>query len=753
MLRMKKLTKKLSGFVIIGLVIFVLAASPTQGFAQTGDPTPTPEGVVETVSVEAGDEISFTELGLEETTLLGPYDDMIVRFGTPPEWQLSSGASIQLDLAFYYDTQTVNTNINSNIVGEVFGGLLQVVYNGVTQTTVLLDERGDQSFSIPITPGARIADRDDGQHELRLNLISDESCVYGLDVIVVVKPTSRFNLPHTNTTVTADLSLLPRPIYQSGLIVPSQATIVIPDQPSNSELQAIFSVVSGLGRSTDEQLLFSLVPASQLPAELRDSTHLIFVGKPAAFSELGNIGFPVSPAEYTSAGGNAEDGIVQMAVSPWNSAKAAVVISGDTDQGVLKAAKAFSSGFLLGIEQPNLARIADVNPTYLTTVAAANRTFAELGYPTDTTEFLGIVSREIEFFIPPGQVPEGDSYVDLFYAHSTLLSYERSGIVVELNREPVGSAAFRDETSQEGNLRVKLPVDTLRPGRNRLRITFNLYPQDICAPFFTANLWFTLSGDSLLHLPLITIPTEASQYLLDLDYYPQFFSLGPSTDSVAFVVPQNDISAWRTAAQIAFNIGDDTEWTMAEPLVVFADNVPSEIRQAHDLIIVGRPSAQPILTELTSVLPASFESGSDVATLEDLQVTYRLPSGTDIGYIELVQSPWNANKKIMAVLGSSDTGVQWAGAALTTPELRGDLAGDFALVSGDQIVAIDTTLSAGSAAEIAAAVPNTNVEIPIPESTYVPERPQWVLPAIAGVVVLMIIIILVAGISTIRKRR
>ena len=751
MLRMKKLTKNLSGLLIVGMFILVLAASPTQGFAQTGDPTPTP--FVETISVEAGDEISFTELGLEETTLHGPYDDLVVRFGTPPDWQVTSGASIQLDLAFYYDTQTVNANVNSNIIGEVFGGLLQVVYNGVTQTTILLDERGDQSVSVPITPGARIADRDDGQHELRLNLISDESCLYGLDVIVVVKPTSRFNLPHTNTTVSSDLSLLPRPIYQSGLVVPSQATIVIPDQPNNSELQAAFSVVSGLGRMSDEELLYSLVPAGQLPVELRDSTHLIFVGKPAAFSELGNISFPVSPTEYTSPEGSSEDGIVQLAVSPWNSAKVAVVVSGDSDQGVVKAAKAFSSGFLLGIEQPNLARVADVNPTYLTTVAAANRTFAELGYPTDTVEYLGVVSREIEFFIPPGQIPEGDSYVDFFYAHSTLLSYERSGIVVELNREPVGSAAFKDETAQDGNLRVKLPGELLRPGRNRLRMTFNLFPEDICAPFFTANLWFTLSGDSLLHLPLITMPMEANQFLVDLDFYPQFFSLGPSTDSLAFVVPQNDINAWRTASQIAFNIGDDTEWTMAEPLVYFADNVPAEIRQNHDLIIVGRPSAQPILTELTGVLPAPFESGSDVAIIEDLQVTYRLPSGTDIGYLELVQSPWNANKKIMTVLGSSDVGVQWAGAALTTPELRGDLAGDLALISGDQIVAIDTTLSAGSAAEIAAIAPDTNVEIPIPESTYVAERPQWVLPAIAGVAVLMIIIILVAGISTIRQRR
>ncbi len=749
---MKFSLKPIFNKLFVGVVVLTMAISPSVGFAQVATPeSPAEEGLTETIVLEAEDEYSFETLGLVEQTLNAPYDDMQVRFSVPPDWALSPGATIQLDLAFYYDVQELSTP--SNIVGEIFGGLLQVVYNGVTLTSILLDERGDQSFTVPISARALESDRGDGRHELRLFLISDESCLYGVDTIVVVKPTSRFYLPHTNVAIDTDLSILPRPIFQFGSIAPDQAAFVIPDQPSTAELSALLSVAAGFGRLTNEELIFSVVNSSGLTPEIQNNSHLVFVGKPVAFPSLGNVTLPANPTEFTAPEGTPSDGILQMTQSPWNASKAVLVISGDTDEGVVKAAQAFSSGFVFGVEQPNLARIAEVNPIYLTTVAAANRTFADLGYLSDTVEYFGLTNREVEFYIPPGQVPDSGSYAEVHFAHSTFIAYERSGLTIELNGSPIGSANFTDETAQGSTLRVILPRDLMNPGRNRLRMVFNLVPEDVCAEFFVNNLWLTLYDDSLIHLPLLPLTVDFTDYLLDLDLYPQFFSLGPASESLAFVLPQNDIASWQIAAQVAANIGDDTEWSLAEPAVYYSDNVPEEVRQNQDMIIVGRASNQPIIAELAGALPAPFEAGSDVATVQDLQVTYRLPAGTNLGYIELLRSPWNSDKFIMAVLGSTDVGVSMAGAALTTPELRGELAGNLALVSNEQIVSIDTNLDLGAGTDITAAVPETTINIPMPDTTYTTQRPAWVLPAIAGVIVLMIVVIVFVGISNIRSRR
>jgi len=97
--------------------------------------------------------------------------------------------------------------------------------------------------------------------------------------------------------------------------------------------------------------------------------------------------------------------------------------------------------------------------------------------------------------------------------------------------------------------------------------------------------------------------------------------------------------------------------------------------------------------------------------------------------------------------------VVWSGAALSTPELRGDLAGNFSLVSDQQIVSMDTRLDIASGSPIATVMPQVELDIAIPEASPVMARPGWVLPALGGVVVLMVLVILAAGIASFRKRR
>ncbi len=747
---MKNIQKLILNLMMIGLVAGLTVLNPITSYAQEVTPTPE-EGLTEVIAVEAEDEYSFTELGFAEETINGPFGATRLRFAVPPNWELTVGAEIQLDLAFFYSLPDRTDLVYET---EVFGGLLRVVFNDVTLASVLLDERGERTVSIPITAEALAPARDDGQHELELQLISDESCLYGIDVVVVVHQTSRFILPHRVVAVETDLAQLPLPIYQPGLIVPNSATFVVPDTPSRGELRAALMVAAGFGRMSGEELLVQLVKASDLTPELRALTHLVYIGKPSGLPDLSSLPLLVAADSFTSGAGSPEDGILQLAASPWNEGKAVLVVSGDTDEGVVKAAQVLSSGFVLGTEGPTVSRIASVSPTQVTTIAAANRTLADLGYPTATTTRFGVVISDFDFYVPYGFIPEGDSYFDLVFAHSTLVDYQESGVAVELNGEPVATSRISEETAGYATLRVDIPDNLVRGGENRLSVRFGLIPQDTCAEFLVDNIWFTIFDESLLHLPLIPAPIETGTRFLDLDFYPDFLSLSPASGSVAFVVPQGDSGAWQVAADIAANVGDDTNWNVAESELYFADNVPDDVRQNHDLVLIGRASVLPIISELSGVLPASFEAGSDIATVQDLQVTYRLPAWVDLGYLELLESPWNTERAILAVLGSTDVGVISAGNTLATPELRGGLAGDFALINGEQVLSLDTRLdlSAGTSA-IATAVPETEVEAPVFEpAPEVVSRPEWVLPAIAGVVILMVLVILVAGISALRNR-
>ncbi len=744
--------KVLLGFTMLTLVLGLVVMVPSPSYAQDANPTPEEAASVQVdpEAVTGENEYSFTTLGLTEFTLNGPFDAYDLRFGLPPDWQLTQGTTVELDLAFYY---TVPESTELVERSEVFGGLLQVSFNGVTATSVLLDEYGDRSVSIPVPLAALETGRDDGRHELALTLISDESCTYGIDVVVVVRPSSRLILPHQSGTLTTDLGLLPRPLYQLDSIAQDAVTFVIPDQPTASEMRAALMVAAGFGNLTGGDMVFSFIPVGQLTPELQNSTHLVFVGKPSSLPILGQVSLPVGVSEFTAPNGAPDDGILQLAISPWNSSKAVFVVGSDQDVGVVKAAQAFSSGIVIGLEQPSVARVAAINPTVTTATTSANRTLADLGYQTESTTYLGVVSREFEFYVPPGMVPEGDSYFELSYAHSSLLDFGSSGVSVQLNGESIGTAPFTEESAQTGKLQARIPKTVLRPGFNRMRVVFSLIPVDVCAEFFANNLWFTIFEDSVLHLPLIPAPETVPSRVLDLGLYRGLFSLSPAEGSVAFVLPEGDTTAAQVASQIAYKMGDDTNWALAEFETYYSTGVPDGAKQLHDLVIVGRASTQPIIAELAPYLPAPFEGGNDMASVQELQVSYRLPASADMGYVELLQSPWNPNRAILAVLGSSDQGVVWSGAALSTPELRGDLAGNFSLVSDQQIVSMDTRLDIASGSPIATVMPQVELDIAIPEASPVMARPGWVLPALGGVVVLMVLVILAAGIASFRKRR
>jgi hypothetical protein len=118
--------------------------------------------------------------------------------------------------------------------------------------------------------------------------------------------------------------------------------------------------------------------------------------------------------------------------------------------------------------------------------------------------------------------------------------------------------------------------------------------------------------------------------------------------------------------------------------------VPEQVRATRDLLLVGRASKLPLLGEIRPLLPAPFEAGSDLAAEPSAPVQYRRARGESVGYIQLLAAPWSKTRTILAVLGSTDQGLRWAGAALTTPELRSRLSGNLAIVQERKISSSDT---------------------------------------------------------------
>lgn len=736
---------------LLVLVFGLLAATPGSGLAQTTGPTatPLPPATADAGSalLPAGENVfPFSVLGLTDAIMKGPYDSFRVRFSLPVNWELSDGVEVRLAL---YTNFTSASGLTAAELIQATGATLDVSYNGKVINTVVLDWTGDRTVTIKIPTEALLSAREDGRQDLLLFLDAAIDCNFEHQTTVAVRSTSQFVLPHTLKAPVADLTRLPYPIFQDTSLVPNLATLVVPDQPTASDLQAAFTVAAGFGRLTNGKLSSPVLPAAQVTDEIRKTNHLVFVGKASAFPGLLDqvTGLPAAT------GAAPDDGIIQMAVSPWDSAHMVLVVGGSSDAGLIKAAQALSSGSLRAGGTPGLALVSDVKTAVETPNVPNDRTFADLGYVAPVVmSGIGLRSEDFIFFLPPGKTSGNDAYFDLVFNHSSTLDYGRSGINVLLNGLSVGSVRLSDATTKTTTSRISLPAYALHSGSNVLTIEANHVPYDYCTNITLNNLWTAIAPTSLVHVPLMDAAANLTP-AAGLVTYPYPFISDPNLATMAIVVPANDPTAWNVAGKLAASLGQFTRGSLVTLTTVFGDAVPDAVKQNMDLLVVGRPSALPIVSELGDAMPAPFEAGKDTATEKGFQVTYRIPEGSSLGYVEWLTAPYNGGRTILGVLGSSADGLVWAGNALTDGKLRSKLGGNFAVISGQQVLTSDTRMSVGSLQ--ATVVPETTAvaATPVPVAAGAVANNSWVLPVLIVSSALIILILVILVINSLRKKQ
>lgn len=155
---------------------------------------------------------------------------------------------------------------------------LAVSFNRTTIKTLVLDQIGTFDYSIDIPAELLISPRADGQMELKFTLNSGISCLANQRMNVVINSSSRTTFLYEEQLPDTALINFPRPIIQET-IFPDQALIVIPDEPTATELQSAFTIASGLGKLSSKKLALELVTVGQLTDQQKTASHLIFVGK------------------------------------------------------------------------------------------------------------------------------------------------------------------------------------------------------------------------------------------------------------------------------------------------------------------------------------------------------------------------------------------------------------------------------------------------------------------------------------------
>jgi len=703
-------------------------------------------------------DVTFMQLYGGEFQLTGPFDSNSQTFGLPADWQLSGPAELTLEMTVSLNTFVVNA---TDAVSS--GGILTIQFNRHIVASLPIAQAGDISFSVTIPQADLVSPRADGRMELSFTLDSGISCDVNQKVTIFIHPNSRLALPHEDKLPDVSLLRFPYPLYQDT-IFPESALVVIPDQPTAGDLQSALTVSAGLANMSNEALLLDMVTVGQLTPEQRNTNNLILIGDAAAMPLLAELKLPLAPVNKAFVLSNEDDGVVVMLNSVWNRTKVILVVTGNTEAGIIKAAQAVSTGILQPYTSSNLAIVEAIAPQVTPISIPVNQTLTDLGYGSDTiaraiSSSSGFTTTfSYKFYLPPGEVPAEGAYFELAFGHSSLINYDRSGAVVLLNSQPIGSVRPSDEYAANSinKIKIALPASAVLSGFNKLDVQVSLYPRDNCSLQSVKGLWFAVWPDSNFYLPLIPAiinPTAA----LDLSAYPAPYVFNSALDKTAFVLQRGNFETWNAAFKIAGYIGNKANGTVTTLKVYYGDDVPEAERPNYDFIVIGQADQMPLVTEINANLPAPF--ANQVAASNDLSVVYRIPANASQGYLQLLQSPWNANNIIIGALGNTAQGVAWASNVLIDSILRSKLSGNFAVVNDTQVVTTDTRVSvlAPSATLPDGTMTQPNALVPAQIDLTVPpaERPAWVYQGMlvaAGAVIFIILFVIITTWLKNRKR-
>ncbi len=697
--------------------------------------------------------LSFAMLGRSDALMRGPYATTSLRFSLPANWSFQDGASLNLIL-----TSGLATDAAKSVSeGQPIGASMSVTLNKKLIAVISLTVGTNVSYQIPIQKDALIPALSDGRHDLELFLDASTDCNTNNGIhqtLVMVSSASQFVLPYVEQSPVVDLTKLPLPIYQRDSAYPVDATLVVPDQPSEQEMRAALITAASFGRLTSGKLPFALLSSGQVTDKILADSNLIFLGKASSLSRLQGVNLPAPLANnaFNPQGIQTDDGIMQMAVSPWNKGRSVLVVSGNTDAGVVKAAQALSHGNIQTISNSNLAIVKDVaspgtaaasiDPAAL---APATRTFKDLGYDLATLSGPGRNDVVLEFYVTPGFAAGDGSYLDLTFNNSALLDFSRSGLTVFLNENQIGSLRLSDQTATTVTQRMNISPSLVLPGVNQLRIQADLAATTQCSLTDATDLWASILPESSLHLPLQQIPVNGNN-LQNLSAYPYPFVNMPTLSNTAFVLSKSDPASWAVASQIAYGFGSQAHGSILDLAVAYDGAVTDDLRNNRDLIVVGLPTDLKLISELKDSLPAPFEAGQNTPVVKNQQVTYRFAPEANIGYLQLLAAPWNPSRTILAVLGSTHDGVQMAGNSLTDSTLRNRLTGNFAYINGENISVVDTRTGFGLGGITTKPEVQSQAAVPVsaPVSSTPAARPGWILPAVVVLAVLIVAVLVVA---------
>jgi hypothetical protein len=284
----------------------------------------------------------------------------------------------------------------------------------------------------------------------------------------------------------------------------------------------------------------------------------------------------------------------------------------------------------------------------------------------------------------------------LSFNHSPVIDPQSSTLNVGLNAVPVGGVTLDAQNAVNGILEVELPTWLLRPGRNRIEtnVAMVIASGDPCSNEGNPQAWTVIRRDSYVHLPYIQ--QEAA---FDLSLFPYPFVVDTNLTNVSLVLPDvlNRPERERLL-QLAAMLGQQAGGDRITLRATSAQDIDA-VKESNYFVVFGRPTNNALLPTLNDKLPQPFQAGTDQLAPGLDSAILTETTTRNAGLLQELVSPWNSERAILVITGTTDEGVVAAFDLLlgNLPEEWGSasFSGNVAVIEGQRIYSTDTRLLEG----------------------------------------------------------
>ena len=676
--------------------------------------------------------ITFKEMGSPTVALRYPASHYI-EMPLPNTWVVIGEDYSYINLHYdLFDERTAAQDVTRRY--EDIGYPHVAVYVDSYLAATFIPEAGrNHSIRIPI-PSIALIYRDFNPtnfHSLEIEFYNrgDEYCYY--EGVLTIHEDSLVNLTFTTRPQKLDLADFPTPIVQDTFI-PETLYFVLPDNYTGSDIAVAATIGSAITKGSVTNVKYKVITAAEATQEVIGKSNAVIIGKTgenALINQLSadNYLFTVlssdkTQTEYLGKPVDPNVGILQLIPNQYNNEYNFLVVTGNSDESLLRGAKELLNPRLglkgqFALVQPPVTEQAEINID-----AKDTFTFEELGIEERTWYGLESYTTTYTFFIPNHwKIEEGVNLV-LKYAHSDNLSTQNSALSVRINGRLVGNADI--DSSLLGDKQVTIPINPafLIPGyQNVLTFNAHLAGRIECANVISRTHWITIRNTSFFQI-------KHQALSKGIFIHPTFHLL--SDPRIMFVLPpdpsQDEING---LMNLALLVGREDP-RFVDFQVTLDPNLELSQYPEYHVVLFGKPSRNPQIVKLNELLPQPFVPGEDSLMQTSGGIAYRISPGVSIGVVEVMPAAWNATRGITIISGTTDEGFNYAIKAIISPDRFFDFAGDVYFISDTRLESIYSSAPVRDTVDqIVATVANTEsssaetVE-PIPTSTPQPEATE-----------------------------